>query len=80
VKDIATLTTLVLAFATWVTVHIALAARLMLRSRPRRRGVLALLVPPLAPIYGFRQGFRRSSALWLVALIAYVIAFLVAQK
>lgn len=78
-KDIAALTTLVLAFATWVTVHIALAARLALRSRPRRRGLLALLVPPLAPLYGFREGWRRSSVLWLVALIVYVLALLVAR-
>ena len=47
-KDIAATATLVLAFATWVTVHVALSARLMLRSQPRWRGLLALVVPPLA--------------------------------
>ncbi|AUX47392.1 hypothetical protein SOCE26_089120 [Sorangium cellulosum] len=78
-KDIAATATLVLAFATWVTVHVALAARLILRSGPRWRGVVALVVPPLAPIYGFRQGWRRLSTLWIVCLILYVLALLVAQ-
>jgi hypothetical protein len=79
VKDIAALATLVLAFAGWVTVHVALAARLALRGRPRWRGLLALLVPPLAPMYGFREGWRRTSTLWLVWLIVYVLASLVAR-
>lgn len=78
-KDIAATATLVLAFATWVTVHVALAARLVLRSQPRWRGLLALVVPPLAPMYGFRQGWRRMSTLWLVFLIVYVLAHLVAR-
>ncbi|WP_438016117.1 hypothetical protein WMF18_35525 [Sorangium sp. So ce315] len=78
-KDIAATATLILAFATWVTVHVALAARLVLRSRPRWRGLLALVVPPLAPMYGFRQGWRRMSTLWLVFLIVYVLAHLVAR-
>jgi hypothetical protein len=79
VKDIAALATLVLAFATWVTVHVALAGRLALRSRPRWRGLLALIVPPLAPMYGFRDGYRRSSTVWLVALVVYVVALLIAR-
>jgi hypothetical protein len=82
VKDVvalATYATLVLAFATLVTVHVALASRLVLRARPRWQGLAALVVPPLAPIYGFRQGWRRTSTLWLVSLIAYVVALLVAR-
>ena len=78
-KDIAATATPVLAFATWVTVHVALAARLVLRSQPRWRGLLAPVVPPLAPMYGFRQGWRRMSTLWLVWLIVYVLAHLVAR-
>jgi hypothetical protein len=79
VRDVLVLAVLVLAFATLVTVHVALAGRLVLRSRPRWRGVVALVVPPLAPIYGFREGFRRTSALWLASLIAYTLALLVAR-
>jgi hypothetical protein len=82
VKDlgaVAALAALFLAFPTWVTVHVALAGRLLLRSGTRWRGLLSLLVPPLAPMYGFREGFRRSSALWLVALIVYVLALFIAR-
>lgn len=78
-KDTAATATLILAFATWVTTHVALAARLMLRSEPRWRGLVALVVPPLAPMYGFRQGWRRMSTLWLVWLIVYVLALFVAR-
>ncbi|WP_437588415.1 hypothetical protein [Sorangium sp. So ce1000] len=78
-KDIAATATLVLSFATWVTTHVALAARLALRSQPRWRGLVALVVPPLAPMYGFRLGWRRMSTLWLVWLIVYVLALLVAR-
>jgi hypothetical protein len=82
VKDVAALATyatLVLAFATLVTVHVGLAFRLTLRTRPRWRGLAALVVPPLAPIYGFREGWRRTSTLWLVAVIVYVVALLFAR-
>jgi hypothetical protein len=79
VKDAIVLATLVLSFATLVTVHVALAGRLVLRGRPRWRGVVALVLPPLAPIYGFREGLRRTSTLWLASVIAYAIALLVAR-
>jgi hypothetical protein len=78
VKDSLALATLILAFATLVTVHVAIAGRLALRS-PRWRGLVALVVPPLAPIYGYREGWRKTSALWLVAVFVYVVALLVAQ-
>lgn len=68
---------LFLGFATLVTVHVALAGRLFLRTRPRWRGALALVVPPLAVIWGFRAGYRRTSVLWLVAVVIYLIALIV---
>lgn len=79
VRDIIVLSAMLLAFSTLVTVHVALAGRLVLRSRPRWRGVLALVVPPLAPIYGLREGWRRTSALWLGAVVVYTVALLVAR-
>lgn len=67
---------LVVSFATLVTVHVFIAVRLTLRARPRWRGALALLVPPLAPIWAWRQGWRRSAQLWAAAVIGYGIALL----
>jgi hypothetical protein len=80
VKDTIVLAALLIAFATLVTVHIALASRLVLRTRPRWRGVLALLVPPLAPIWAFREGWRASGLVWIAAVVAYIVALIVSQK
>lgn len=77
-KDIATIATLVLAFATWVTVHVAISARLLLRAEPRWRGVAALFMPPLAPLWAIRQGWRRPAGVWLGSLSLYVAARIVA--
>jgi hypothetical protein len=80
VKDVAILATLVLAFATWVTVHVAISGRLLLRTRPRWRGIAALLMPPLAPLWAVRQGWRRPAGLWIGALVLYVLALLAAIR
>jgi hypothetical protein len=80
VRDVVVLVTLVLAFATLVTAHVAIAARLVLTRRPRYRGVLALLVPPLAPIWGMREGLRRNAAIWIAALLVYVVALIAANR
>ncbi len=78
VKDTLVLAGLVLGFATLVTVHVALAVRLMRRERPRWRGLVALVIPPLAVIWGFRAGFRRNAVLWLVAVVVFLIARILA--
>lgn len=71
--------TLVLAFATHVTAHLWLVLRLARDARPRWRALLALCVPPLAPWWGARAGFGRASAVWLVALAAYVVMLVLAR-
>jgi hypothetical protein len=79
VKDAIILAGLVLGFATLVTVHVALAYRLTVRARPRWRGPVALVVPPLAVIWAFKEGWRRSAVVWLGAVLIYVIALIAAQ-
>ena len=76
--DLVLLAALVVAFATLTTVHLAIAARLTLRARPRWRGLVALLVPPLAPIWAYREGWSRSASLWVAAVLIYVVARIVA--
>jgi hypothetical protein len=73
VKDYLLLAVLVLSFATVVTVHVAIAARLVLARRPRWRGLIALAVPPLAPLWAYREGWRRSATLWLAGVLAYLV-------
>ncbi len=64
---------LVTAFALLVTLHVALVFRLVLRH-PRWRGLVALVLPPLAPYWGMEAGMKRMAALWIVALSVYVVA------
>jgi hypothetical protein len=54
-----------------VTAHVALVAGLFW-LRPRWRALLALLVPPLAPYFGWQEKRYVWSGLWLVAGIAYI--------
>ena len=78
-QDIVVVSALVLGFATLVTAHVALVARLMLRERPRWRGLVALVVPPLAVLWGFRAGWRKTATVWLVAVVVWVVALIAAQ-
>lgn len=64
----------ILGFATLVTVHVFIAVRLFLRARPRWRGLVALVVPPLAPIWAYREGWRVAPTVWLVAVLVYLVA------
>ena len=79
VRDVLVIAFLVVGFATFVTAHVALAFRLTVRARPRWRGPLALFLPPLAPLWGFREGFRRNASIWLGSLLVYVVALLVGK-
>ena len=64
---------LVIAFATLVSAHVSLAVGLM-RRRPHWQGLAALLVPPLAPWWGWRARMRMRGALWVVAAASYATA------
>ncbi len=75
--DLARLLFLSFAFGLLVTAQVALVAKLVTR-RPRWRSLLALLVPPLAPYWGWLEGFRIWSSLWLAALVLYVVGFAIA--
>jgi hypothetical protein len=79
VRDIVVILLLVVGFATFVTAHVALAFRLVRRVRPRWRGFAAFFVPPLAPLWGFREGLRRNASIWLLSLAVYVVALLVGK-
>jgi ABC-type uncharacterized transport system permease subunit len=71
--DLVVFAALVTAFALLVTMHVALAVRLLLRE-PRWRGLVALILPPLAPYWGMEAGMKRMATLWVVALSIYVVA------
>ncbi len=62
-----------LAFASFVTVHVALAAGLIAR-KPRWQGAVSLVIVPLAPVFGFSQRLRVRSVLWIALAVAYTFA------
>lgn len=72
------LVALLVSFATLVSVHLAIAVRMVWRVRPRYRGLVALIVVPLAPLWAYEQRWRRMSATWVTALGIYLVARVVA--
>jgi hypothetical protein len=64
---------LVVAFATWLTTHVTLAVGLVRRA-PRWHALVALLVAPLAPWWGWQAKMRLRAALWMTAAAVYAVA------
>jgi len=65
------------ALAVFLAAHVALVAGLA-RRRPSWRAVVALLVPPLAPWWGYRAGLRVATIAWCAALALYAVGVVVA--
>jgi hypothetical protein len=76
--DAITLGALLLCFATLVTTHVAIAARL-LGHHPRYRGLVALVVPPLAPWWAHEKRWRVLVWLWVGSTVGYAVARVVAE-
>lgn len=72
---------LVLCFASWLTVHLAIAAELFAQS-PRWRGVICLLLPlsPTAAYWALRQGMYRRAALWATSALGYLVLLYAAYR
>ena len=65
------------ALAVQIAAHVALLVGLA-RRKPRWRAVAALLVPPLAPVWGWKEMPRRAHA-WAIALAAYAVVIVASQ-
>jgi hypothetical protein len=61
---------LLLAFATLVTVHVAIVFGLWQRY-PRWHAAVALVVPPLAPYWALRGGMVLRGGIWIGSVILY---------
>ena len=66
------LASLLAAFATFVTAHLALVSGLALR-KPRWRALLALPLAPLAPYWGARAAMYVRTVLWIASALAYLV-------
>jgi len=65
---------LIVTFAAFVVSHVALSAMLLLFHKPRWRGPVALVLPPLAPFWGYVAGRKRLAIFWAICLAGYVVA------
>lgn len=74
--DLGLFTALLVLFATLVTTHVLLC--LVLMKKAPRLGVIALLVPPLAPYWGSQQKIRTLPAIWLTSASCYFFALIIA--
>lgn len=59
------------SFGLLLTSHVALSVGLA-RLGPWQRGVVAFLVPPLAPFWGYSGKLHARSLLWIVSLVAHL--------
>jgi len=69
---------LLAALAIHAGAHLGLVAGLARRS-PRWRAAAALFVPPLAPMWGWREGMEGRTYAWAIGLAAYAVAALAAR-
>jgi len=51
--------------------HVALSVGLAVLG-PWHRGLIAFVVPPLAPFWGYNGKLHARSLLWIVSLVAHV--------
>ena len=67
---------LVAAFAALLTAHVTLAVGLIRRA-PRWHALVAFIVAPLAPWWGWQAHMRIRGALWVAAAAVYAVALTV---
>ena len=69
--DFALIGTLSTAVGLHLVAHVTLVIGLFRRA-PWWRGLVALLVPPLAPYWGYEAHLRKRVTLWMVTLAVYL--------
>jgi hypothetical protein len=75
--DLALLALICVTVGLHLVAHVTLVVGL-LRRPPWWRGLVALVVPPLAPFWGYEAQLRRRVTLWLVTLVVYLTAVITA--
>jgi hypothetical protein len=77
-RDAITTAVLLVSFATLVTLHVVIAWKLA-RTKTPWRAAIGFVLPPLAPVYAFREGFRRLAATWVAVVALYATALFLEQ-
>ena len=65
------------SFGLLLASHVALSFGLALLG-PWHRGLVAFLVPPLAPYWGYNGKLHARSLLWIVALLTHAACLIAA--
>jgi hypothetical protein len=68
-----------LSFGALVTSHLALCVGVA-RQEGLWRAALALVIPPLALIWGFSHRMFVRSAIWLLGAVVYLVALIAASS
>lgn len=76
-RDEVVVVCVVLAFAILVTDHLAIVWGLASR-RPMWRALVALVVPPFAPYWSYRERMRVRAGIWVGAVAVYAVALALA--
>jgi hypothetical protein len=76
--DVFVTLSIIVSFAALVTAHVAVCAGLAVRD-PWWRGPVALVLPLLAPFWGFRERMRGRTLAWVASVAVYVAARVVAR-
>ena len=63
---------LAVTFVAQLVTHVSLLTGLA-RREPRWRALVALVVPPLAPVWGWSEGMQKRAYAWGVSLAAYAL-------
>jgi hypothetical protein len=58
------------SLAAWGVLHVQIALRLLF-ARPRWRGLVALVFPPIAPYWAARSGDRARAVAWTASLLIW---------
>jgi hypothetical protein len=69
--DLALLALICVAVGLHLVAHVTLVIGL-LRRKPWWRGLVALVVPPLAPFWGYEAELRGRVTLWVATLAVYL--------
>lgn len=69
--DLVLLGLICVAVGLHLVAHVTLVIGL-LRRKPWWRGLVALVVPPLAPFWGYEAELRGRVTLWVVTLAVYL--------
>jgi hypothetical protein len=69
--DLALLIALVVSAGVLLSTHVALSVGLW-RLGPWHRGLVAFVVPPLAPFWGYHGKLHSRSLIWIIAVSIHI--------